>query len=296
MSKVKWQMSKVPTGRIYICLLTFAICHLTSRDLVRSQYRENLIYWLGPKGEGGMRLTVKAIVLLICLISSNAQALDLYNRSLGTSPDQQGWLKFNTDGSSTPTTASNKTSFNTSAAQSERGGFSNYNLIFPVNNVFPALNRTIGYTVSLDMKVLAESHASNDRSGVGLIVLSSDLLGVELEFWANEIWVQSGSDFLHAEGAALNTTAANITYDLAVHGSTYDVFVNGNITPLLSGNLRNYSAFGLPYTLPNFVFLGDDTTSASGGFEFSRLSVAVPEPASVAAICIVALLARRRRR
>src|SRR3954464_11628408 len=105
-----------------------------------------------------MRLKSRLILLFVCLISSNALALDLYNGALGTTPDQQGWLKFNTDGASTPTTASNKTTFDTSAAQTERGGFSNYNLIFPVNAAFPSLNRTTGYTVSLDMKVLAEQH------------------------------------------------------------------------------------------------------------------------------------------
>jgi hypothetical protein len=236
---------------------------------------------------------------LIVSLSSSTFALDLYNGSLGTSPDAQGWLKFNTDGTSVPLTAGGTTSFNTTATQTERGGFSNYNLIFPVNGAFPSLNRTTGYTVSLDMKVLAESHQSTDRSGVGLIVLSSDLMGVELEFWSNEVWVQSGSDFHHAEGAAFNTTAANTTYDVAIHGSTYDVFANGNATPLLSGNLRSYSAFGLPYTLPNFMFLGDDTTSASGAFEFSRLALTVPEPAASVAIFLIGLgtlRARHRRR
>jgi hypothetical protein len=236
--------------------------------------------------------------LFVALVASRAHALDLYNGALGTTPDQQGWLKFRTDGASAPTTASNKTTFDTSAGQTEKGGFANYDAttFMPVNAGFPSLNRASGYTVSLDMKVLAESHSSNNRSGVGLIVLSSDLLGVELEFWSNEVWVQSGADFLHAEGAAFNTTAANTTFDLAVHGSTYDVFVNGSGTPLLSGNLRNYSAFGPPYVLPSFVFLGDDTTSASGAFEFSRLAVTVPEPAMAGTSCIIALLARRRRR
>ena len=244
------------------------------------------------------RVASLSLVLIVSLCSSS-RALDLYNGTLGTSPDAQGWLKFRTDGASVPVTGANKTSFDTSANQAERGGFSNYDLIFPVNGAFPSLNRTSGYTVSLDMKVLAESHQSTDRSGVGLIVLSSDLMGVELEFWSNEVWVQSGADFHHAEGAAFNTTTASTTYDVAVHGTTYDVLVNGNSTPLLSGNLRNYSAFGLPYTLPNFMFLGDDTTSASGSFEFSRLAVTVPEPAALGAIILIGcgtLRARHRRR
>jgi hypothetical protein len=248
-------------------------------------------------GENTVRHRTGLALVFIITFCSRTFALDLYDGALGTTPDAQGWLKFNTDGSSTPATSGGTTSFNTSANQSERGGFSNYNLIFPVNPNFPTLNRAAGYTVSLDMKVLAELHAVNNRSGVGLIVLSSDLMGVELEFWQNEVWVQSGADFQHAEGAGFDTTAARNTYDVAFHGSTYDVFVNGSATPLLSGNLRNYSAFGLPYTLPNFIFLGDDTTSASGSFEFSRLSVVVPEPGyAIILISAGTLVAFRRRR
>jgi hypothetical protein len=240
------------------------------------------------------RFVVTTTALIVSLVSS-AHALDLYNGALGTTPDAQGWLKFNTDGSSAPVTAGGTTSFSTSANQSERGGFSNYNLIFPVNPTFPPLNNLATYAVSLDMRVLSESHASNDRSGVDLIVLSSDLFGLEISFWQNEVWVQSGPDFQHAEGAAFDTTAAMTTYELHVAAHTYLLTTNGN--QLLAGNLRNYSAFGLPYTLPNFVFLGDDTTSAAGSFEFSRLSVLVPEPASVTilfGVSVMYAIGRRR--
>jgi hypothetical protein len=247
---------------------------------------------------GRREVRIRSInICLIVSLCSTAHAIDLYDGALGTTPDQQGWIKFNTDGSSSPATANGTTSFNTTANQSERGGFSNYNLIFPVNAAFPSLNRNTGYTVSLDMQVLDESHASNDRSGVGLIVLSSDLFGIELSFWENEIWAQSGPDFQHAEGAAFDTTAAITTYDVLVSGNTYQVFVNGSGTAVLSGNLRNYSSFGLPYSLPNFMFLGDNTTSASGAFEFSRLSVVVPEPGTtLAMIALPGLLAARPRR
>ncbi|MGH7175795.1 MAG: choice-of-anchor Y domain-containing protein [Tepidisphaeraceae bacterium] len=234
------------------------------------------------------QLLATSLVLLTC---ATARAVNLYQGSLGTAPEAQGWLAFGTDGSSaTRVTAGGKTTLDTTPSQAEKCGYANYNLIFPVNAGFPALDRNAGYIVSLEMKLLSESHASTDRSGVSLIALSSDLLGIEIAFWNNEVWVQSGSDFHHAEGAPFTTTNAT-TYDLLVHGTTYQLFANGS--ELLNGNLRNYSAFGLPYTLPNFVFLGDDTTSASGSFEFSRLS-AVPEPVTVSLGALALLVLRRR--
>ena len=234
---------------------------------------------------------VAAMAILVC---SAARAVVLYDGSAGTAPESQGWLAYQQlGGSPTHTTAGGKTTLDTTSAMGIQAGYSNYNLVVPVNPSFPSLSRTDGFVVSLDMKLLTESHSSNNRSGVSLIVLSNDLQGVELAFWNNEVWVQSGSDFQHAEGAAFNTTAATTTYDVAIHGTGYQVSANGN--PILSGSVRNYSAFGLPYNLPNFVFVGDDTTSAQGSFEFSRLAV-VPEPATLAMPVIGLILSLRRRR
>ena len=57
-------------------------------------------------------------------------------------------------------------------------------------------------------------------------------------------------------------------------------------TSLLSGALRTYTSPSLPYTLPNYVYFGDNTTSASGSFlqGFIRLESnlsSVPEPSSM---------------
>jgi hypothetical protein len=240
------------------------------------------------------RLTKIVLVALIVSVCSTARAVLLYDGAAGTAPESQGWLAFQqAGGSASHVTGGGKTTLDTTSAMGIQAGYSNYNLIIPVNPSFPSLSRTDGFVVSLDMKLLSETHSSNDRSGVSLIVLSNDLQGVELAFWNNEVWVQSGSDFHHAEGAAFNTTGASTRYDVAIQGTGYQVFASGN--PILSGNVRNYSAFGLPYTLPNFVFLGDDTTSAQGSFEFSRLSV-VPEPAtSLGIILLCGLCAARRR-
>jgi hypothetical protein len=237
-------------------------------------------------------LRVWVAVLLVASITRSARAVELYDGPLGTAPEDQGWLTYGgVGGTVVRTTAGGRTTFDTTSTNTIQAGYSNYFGPAPLNPDFPALGRSEGFVVSLTMRLLDEAHANNNRSGVSLIALSSDLLGVELAFWRNEIWVQSGSDFVHAEGVAFDTTAALTNYDLAIHGATYTLRANGN--PILSGNLRNYGAFGLPYNLPNFMFLGDDTSSARGGFEFSRLAV-VPEPANLllAGMCSAMLLRR----
>ena len=239
------------------------------------------------------RWVLFALIAFFCGHGS-ALAQLLYDGSAGSTPEAQGWLNFQSlGGSATHTTGGGKTTLDTTLLPAIQAGWSNYNLITPVNSSFPPLNRAQGYIVALDMKLLSESHVSNDRAGVSLIVLSQDLRGIEIAFWTNEVWVQSGPDFHHAEGAAFDTTAASRSYHLAILGNDYALRADGQL--LFTGQLRDYSSFGLPYNLPNFIFLGDDTTSASGSMEFSRLGVVVPEPAMAGLILVAGLsLARRR--
>jgi PEP-CTERM motif len=148
-----------------------------------------------------------------------------------------------------------------------------------VNVGFPVLNRTNGYSLNFELQVNAEAHQNNDRAGFSVILISQDLFGIELGFWTNEIWAQSGAAFTHAEGAAFNTTAQLVPYELRVAGGNYALFASGS--QILAGVLRDYSAFGSPYNLGSFVFLGDDTSSAGADVLVGTVSVSdVPEPAT----------------
>jgi hypothetical protein len=236
------------------------------------------------------RLFVAA--LLVVSFARASHAVELYSGPLGTAPEEQGWLTYGgVGGSVVRNTAGGRTTFDTTSTNTIQAGYSNYFGPAPLNPNFPVLDRGPGFVVSLTMRLLDEAHANNNRSGVSLIALSSDLLGVEVAFWQNEIWVQSGAHFVHAEGVSFDTTAMT-NYDLEIHGSTYALRANGS--PILSGNLRNYSAFGPPYNLPNFMFLGDDTSSARGSFDFSRLAV-VPEPGALGAMGLGAVVVLRSR-
>ncbi|NER37213.1 MAG: DUF4347 domain-containing protein [Oscillatoria sp. SIO1A7] len=156
----------------------------------------------------------------------------------------------------------------------------------------PLLDRNVGYTVSFTAQVVSENHAGSDKNGDGqedragfsAIVLSNDLKGIELGFWTDRIWAQeegaaepppnTNTLFTQAESAAFNTTTGLIPYDLTVLGNTYTLSSGG--TTILTGNLRDYSNFtGLlnPYSIPNFLFLGDDTPSADAEINLSSVSI-----------------------
>src|SRR5262249_41627905 len=127
------------------------------------------------------------------------------------------------------------------------------------------------------------------------------LKGIELGFWLGEVWAQNDGPtkpprFTHGEGAAFDTTHAT-EYRLNVAGDSYSLLVGG--VTLLSGTLRDYSPEGLPYTTPNFVFVGDDTTSAGATSRFFSATLGAPEPSTMllgaSSLMLLCLRTRRRR-
>ena len=148
---------------------------------------------------------------------------------------------------------------------------------------FPTLDRVSGFNVNFSMQLENESHSNNNRSGFSIIILSKDAKGIELAFWENEIWAQNddraGGLFIHGEGIIFNTTDL-VNYQITISNDTYALTANG--TPVLNGPLRDYSGFeGFPdpYQTPNFLFIGDNTTSAQARIHLGYVSVTGTEPA-----------------
>lgn len=135
----------------------------------------------------------------------------------------------------------------------------------------PALDAAEGFVLSFQARLRSETHSSPDRAGFSVIATASNLDGIELGFWPGEIWAQSGPDFRHAEGVALETTAARTRYDLVLQGPRYRLCADG--ATVLEGDLRRYDSFGQPYNIPEFLFLGDDTSSAGAATEIGRIVV-----------------------
>ncbi|MEM6255550.1 MAG: DUF4114 domain-containing protein [Cyanobacteria bacterium P01_D01_bin.156] len=225
---------------------------------------------------------------------SNAVTLgarSLYTNTLSNPPNSQGELSFTNLNLApllaTETTASSGTILDTTASQDIYAGYSNYSspsLVSPglptlVNPGFPILDNTVGYEISFTMQLLEESRTNQSRAGFSIIAISQDTTkAIELGFQktsatTGNIFAQGGPAFVAAENVSFNTTEST-NYTLAIKDDAYTLSANG--TSILTGSLRDYTNFvGAidPYETPNFIFLGDDTTSAQGSFVLSQVAV-----------------------
>ncbi|MFZ0546999.1 MAG: hypothetical protein WAM60_16240 [Candidatus Promineifilaceae bacterium] len=208
----------------------------------------------------------------------------LYDGALGGTPNSQGSLLYLNlpPGSATNSASSGVTTLDTTIVND--GAYAGYFNDHDTNADIPVLNRTTGYTLTFTAQVESESHANNNRAGFSVIILGDDSKGIEMAFWENEIWVQDddandpGDLFTHAEGAAYSTTTSLQTYHLAVFSDTYTLTVGSST--ILTGRLRDYTNFSGsidPYETPNFIFLGDDTTSAQARIKLSFVAVETAE-------------------
>ena len=217
-------------------------------------------------------------LMLVTAGAELAHGITLYDGSLGT-PNAQGWTYIPDNGtfpfppaSVTMAASSGGTILQTLTPNTDRAGFFRTDI---------GQNRNSGYTLRFNLRIDADdvNLGNNDRAGFSVIALSSDLQGIELAFWDDRIFAQSDSPlFTHAEESLLNTGLLR-EYLLTIQGGSYSLTWTGASTPL-SGALRNYSAHSnAVYSTPNFLFLGDNTTSAGadiflGSVEFQ----AIPEP------------------
>jgi hypothetical protein len=180
----------------------------------------------------------------------------LYDGRLESSPDRQGFCLLSFGPTASQFYASGVTVLDTTGDRTDQAGY--------FNRDDRVLDLHLGYTLQFVVQLGEEEHLSPHRAGFNVIILSDDLLGLELAFWENEVWMQEGgtadSLFRHAEGVAFDTTADLVTYDLAVLDDAYSLSANG--TTILSGPLRDYTAFdGFPdiYERPGLIFLGDNS-------------------------------------
>lgn len=185
-------------------------------------------------------------------------------------------------GEAIPVYSDGATALDTTIGQDTYGGWTSRAESTPG---FPHLDREAGYHLDFNLQIENESHSSQNRAGFSVLLLGQDARGIELGFWQDQIWAQSddvtGGLFKHGEGVTFATTAGLTEYRLTIISDTYTLAANSQ--PILSGPLRDYSGFeGFPdpYETANFLFLGDDTTSAQARFSLGFVSITGTEPAT----------------
>ena len=177
------------------------------------------------------------------------------------------------------------TNFNSTALNGFQGGASRTDVVFDTEQ---------GFWLRFLIRLNSELHSSNDRAGLSIIVTGANLEAIELGFWIDQVWAQN-EGFTKGESGAI-TNGTFIQYNLLVQNGTYQLF--GNSSPLVNGLLRNYTSFGAPYNISNFLFIGDDTTSARASYDLARVEFeAIPEPGTwlLAAASILAISRFQRR-
>ncbi|GBC63654.1 hypothetical protein DENIS_4652 [Desulfonema ishimotonii] len=253
----------------------------------------------GKERRYGFCFTLLMVVFLMLPSSAPAETITLYDSTSGSLPGAQGWVFAALP---LPNSVAQNFDADTGAAHldttTKTGDSAGYFSSIPEYELGPGmtsparshpdmpdnLDRAAGFVVSFEVRIDSEAHNYEHRAGFSVIVTSDDFAkAIELGFWEGEIWAQEGGTenlFTHAEGVARDTRSQMTLYALKVEGDTYELSADG--TPILSGPLRDYSAFSgapplnYPYQTPNFIFLGDDTSSASAAIRLKSVRVTLP--------------------
>ncbi len=241
-----------------------------------------------------MAMAASLAAVAVPAAAVSAGPVVLYDAALNSLPPAQGWA--GPIGPAAVGVAGGVLNFDTTFANAIQAGFFRSDQL---------LDSAAGFRVGLTAQVLSESHANNDRAGFSLIVLDSAHSGVELGFWADSVFALNAPTqlnpglFTRGESSApgFRPDATPISYSLQLRNGAYTLSA-GNTT-ILSGAMRDYSASVAPvYSTNNFMFFGDDTSSARAAVNIGLLTVsAVPEPAMLglmlAGLCVVGLARRK---
>lgn len=237
-------------------------------------------------------------------MTTNVVALQLYDDDLLQLPQQQNWLTLISTSGAAATAVSTGSRINTgsnggTSPANEAGWFNKLPLPLGVHTVvnplFPTLDSGLGFSLSFELQIHSETHTSGHRAGFSVILLDSNVQGVEIGFWENLVWAQNDNPlFQAAEDAVFDTTTAEVLYELNITGADYRLTANG--VNLISGGTRDYGDYltGLltpdPYEIPSFIFLGDNTDSAYADFTLGQVQLTQDNPLPAPAVWLLLCL------
>lgn len=216
-------------------------------------------------------------------------AITLYDAALAALPNAQSWLAYGSSLLANPNPSPSRSSAGTllSSLPSLAGlaGFSNVAALVPtlVNPGFPSLDPSRGFVFHFRLDLQEELHQVDNRAGFSVILLGDGPrpLGIELGFHRDAIFsLLGGATPLQVLGEQVGGLALNrpVDFSLRILDQSYYLLADNRL--LLSGALQDYTAARVnpllpfnPYTLPNFLFLGDNTTSAGSRVELGSATL-----------------------
>ena len=207
---------------------------------------------------------MKGTLLFSILFWRAAHGQILFDASAGTTPGQQGW-GYAIAGVAFEVMTNDTVRLDTTNTPTTFAGYA---------QVPASLDREHGFIFQFSVQIFAENHIKTNRAGFSVIVLAEDKKGVELGFWSDTVFAQNDSPlFVPAESTSFVTTNM-VDYELSIDSHQYSLRAHG--IQILSGPVRDYTAFSgtiNPYSVPNFVFVGDNTTSASADFAIRTMAL-----------------------
>ncbi len=117
-----------------------------------------------------------------------------------------------------------------------------------------------GFSLFFRLRIADEySWPNQNRAGFSVLLISSDLHGIQLNFWEDKVWVFNSNNGQVAQSYTTNTTSALKDYELNFEGDIYRLFING--TQRLTGSIYDFAVTNpeSQTTYPNNILFGDIT-------------------------------------
>ncbi|MFM7265667.1 MAG: hypothetical protein ACKOZW_08810 [Cyanobium sp.] len=212
-------------------------------------------------------------------------AINLYNAALAALPSAQGWLSFGNSLLASQSLTPNGVLLSSLPLLANAAGFSNVTALLPVllNPGFPQLDPARGFGLDFRLRILDEQHLVDNRAGFSAILqgMGTAPLGIELGFWRDRIAsLLGGPNPLQTVGSWVGglDLSQRTAFSLRIVDQSFYLFADNRL--LLSGPVQDYSKAVVspllpfnPYSLANFLFLGDNTTSAGANVELGDVSL-----------------------
>jgi len=212
------------------------------------------------------------LIALLLVICGHAQAAYLYDSSLGTTPAAQGWGSYLIEGGS----------FGMNSGAYTMDTMSNSGIRAIHGRKDQTLDTDNGYSLLFDLRI-ADEISTDNRAGFSFITVGQDpTRSLEVAFWNDSVWIYN-SDFSKGVEYEVDTTVRR-EYKLQVQNHNFDLFVDGSLG--ISGSMVDYTGFSWslplpsPYSIPNTLIFGDDTTSGASSVEIYSVQT-VPLPSAL---------------